>query len=337
MDRGRKRIENRKGMYFKVCSQYFYSKLNDTEKKVYEKVLSSLAAYKGRIILVGSYSGVDFQKVFSSLHDDIPEFFYVDFSAVSIVMAQYQTIITVKFLYSHKECERMKLRLADVVNSIKIETQHGDDKEKIIHDYLIQNVKYSSDLYGEEAHNVCGALLDHSAVCEGYARAFKLLCDEMDIPCIVISGMSDNPEGKNEKHAWNIVRKGKANFHIDVTWNSSLYEYLGVSLYYNVSDEFIQRDHRWDKRCFPSCFTRGEIEKEIVDVVSMRTFADAIEKMILSKRDIVIFRFNRKFDSSRDIITLINKVLSKKGTLETVSFSTTYLSKLDCAVICFEY
>lgn len=55
---------------------------------------------------------------------------------------------------------------------------------------------------------------DTNVVCEGYAKAFKYLCDlsifENDIECYTVAGVSDSGEGAGE-HMWNIVRIGSEN------------------------------------------------------------------------------------------------------------------------------
>jgi hypothetical protein len=57
-------------------------------------------------------------------------------------------------------------------------------------------------------------------VCEGYARAFKVLCDELEIPCVLVDGeaRSDRYE-KPGGHMWNYVQLDGGWYAVDVTWN----------------------------------------------------------------------------------------------------------------------
>ena len=56
-------------------------------------------------------------------------------------------------------------------------------------------------------------------VCEGYSRAFKVLCDAMDIPCIIMSGKTSY-RGSLEDHMWNYVQMENGKWYaIDVTWD----------------------------------------------------------------------------------------------------------------------
>ena len=88
-----------------------------------------------------------------------------------------------------------------------------------LHDTLCAFVLHDDDIYREEvntgerqggdAYTAYGALVKGSAVSEGYAMAFKLLCDEMDLDCRVIRG-----QWNEIGHAWNLVRIGETWYHI---------------------------------------------------------------------------------------------------------------------------
>lgn len=57
-------------------------------------------------------------------------------------------------------------------------------------------------------------------VCEGYARAFKVLCDELDIPCVLVDGVAKGDQDeKPGGHMWNYVQLDGGWYAVDVTWN----------------------------------------------------------------------------------------------------------------------
>ena len=58
-------------------------------------------------------------------------------------------------------------------------------------------------------------------VCEGYARALKVLCDQKDIPCVLQTGMAQPArDAESEDHMWNYVQLEDGQWYaIDVTWN----------------------------------------------------------------------------------------------------------------------
>lgn len=65
-----------------------------------------------------------------------------------------------------------------------------------------------------------------SPVCEGYARAMKVLCDAMDIPCILMSGMAAAyPFDTPTQHMWNYVQMEDGKWYaIDATWDDPIVE-----------------------------------------------------------------------------------------------------------------
>jgi hypothetical protein len=59
------------------------------------------------------------------------------------------------------------------------------------------------------------------AVCDGYARLFKSLCNYAGIRCEVVSGLAKSSvDGKLEPHAWNVVRFDNKWHLVDPTWAS---------------------------------------------------------------------------------------------------------------------
>ncbi|MCD8362403.1 MAG: hypothetical protein LUC98_05470 [Lachnospiraceae bacterium] len=97
---------------------------------------------------------------------------------------------------------------------------------KAIHDYLVYNVDYDyenlyADTLPDSAYTAEGALLLHSAVCEGYARAFDFLCEQAGLESLMVYG-SANDGSKVLSHAWNQVQVDNAWFNVDVTWDDPL-------------------------------------------------------------------------------------------------------------------
>ena len=113
--------------------------------------------------------------------------------------------------------------------------------ELYLHDYLCSTVEYNN---GANAHNAYGALVEHVAVCEGYAEAFQLLLYRVGIPAFTAIGSSDNPlTGSSEGHEWSYAKIGGKWYHVDVTWDDQGEIFHP---YFNVSDACILADHSID-------------------------------------------------------------------------------------------
>jgi len=101
----------------------------------------------------------------------------------------------------------------------------GSTREKVlnINNYLAKTVTYDHNADTQEgsryAHDAYGALADpnHYAVCDGYSKAFLLLCEKEGIESVVVTGTSIPSMGN---HAWNYVKMDNKKWYaIDVTWN----------------------------------------------------------------------------------------------------------------------
>lgn len=108
-----------------------------------------------------------------------------------------------------------------------------DDAElaRGIHDYLCDTLYYDSDSYAGGAYEQsgdyrifcsAGAILPGTVgagvVCEGYAKGFKVLCDQLGIPCALIGG-TVTQSGITEGHMWNGVQIGGKWYLVDATWD----------------------------------------------------------------------------------------------------------------------
>ena len=62
---------------------------------------------------------------------------------------------------------------------------------------------------------------DEGPVCEGYSRAFKVLCDNLGIPCMLVTGNArDVVNAESEEHMWDEVKMDDGLWYaVDVTWN----------------------------------------------------------------------------------------------------------------------
>lgn len=98
----------------------------------------------------------------------------------------------------------------------------GADRVRAVHNWLCEHVRYA-DKAGERFRNnwrgyqtSFGALVQGVTVCAGYSKAFKLLCDACDIPCVLVEGTS-----MGEQHMWNYVQVDGKWYGVDCTWDDA--------------------------------------------------------------------------------------------------------------------
>ena len=93
-----------------------------------------------------------------------------------------------------------------------------------IYDYICDNVTYDYDHPDDYSlkHTAYAALIDGTAVCQGYALLLYRLALELGIDCRLIAGQS---EGVN--HGWNIIQlyPGSSYYNMDSTWDAGQSDY----------------------------------------------------------------------------------------------------------------
>lgn len=134
-----------------------------------------------------------------------------------------ETNYLTKEFSSKQEIDEAISKITEVKSKI-MQNRSGNTYEdiKMVHDYLIDKVEYDTTISKNNIYNLYGALVNGEAVCEGYARAFKYIMDELEIPCIMVIGKATNSEGKTENHAWNYVQLDGTWYAIDVTWDDPI-------------------------------------------------------------------------------------------------------------------
>ena len=84
--------------------------------------------------------------------------------------------------------------------------------------YYLAAVVTSQCEYNIEPRNAdtaYGCLIGGEALCEGYAKAYWVLCRAADLSCYLCDGY-----GKQEGHEWNMIELETGSYHVDTTWSS---------------------------------------------------------------------------------------------------------------------
>lgn len=100
-----------------------------------------------------------------------------------------------------------------VIDAITV-TESRYDTLKNIHDYICNNAWYN--LVSEQRVHSSEPFFigDGGVVCEGYAKTFKILCDRLEIPCVLVSGDAGGA------HMWNYVQMDDGKWYlVDATWD----------------------------------------------------------------------------------------------------------------------
>lgn len=189
--------------------------------------------------------------LYESFLKDNPQFFFLD-RTYSLEGHQqkenvvYDTLL-LRFTLNQEERQAAIAELNAVVETIRKNCPSTTDEyviEKYFHDYLLSHCTYDEtaaegdSLTHENAYSAYGALVQGSAVCEGYAKAMQLLLQQASIPATVVMGTAaDAPEA----HMWNLVYINGAYYYLDVTWDDN--EDIPQYAYFNITSDDLQRSH----------------------------------------------------------------------------------------------
>ena len=231
----------------------FYDQLSDNEKHIYSKFLAAGVvetfaldcefAAEGSTVTVANENlkalmKKEIAEAITAAVEDNPYYFWVksfgySYSYTSSSSSSGFKVTTVSVTVrigidtnsytDYADVEEKLIALVEAVETAPVNGITRYEKVKSIHDYLCEINEYpeqqgtfsdGSPWYGPMAHQPTGVFLKGLAVCEGYAEAFKLLCDREGIPCITVLGYAGGP------HKWNYVKMEDGNWYlVDATWN----------------------------------------------------------------------------------------------------------------------
>lgn len=163
----------------------------------------------------------------------------------------HRKIIEMEFEYPYTayRIERMRLGMYDDATAI-LGDIIGSAEEKALDICLalMEHVEYRETPEGGDdwshEYTAYGAITEGAACPEGYAMAFKLLCDIAEIDCVVVIGRLDGVS-----HAWNIVKIDGEYYHID----PSMCDYEGIETAFLKRDEDMWGRYWWDTEKYEAC------------------------------------------------------------------------------------
>ena len=182
----------------------------------------------------------------------------------------------IKFKFEYSVSQEDARTIMSTIHSIKQEAEGKNDYEKvkIIHDWIVNNTRYAYDEYKSGNYQIdknITAFMPISifkygkGVCQAYAETFDLLAKEVVLQSILISGEGYSYESWGG-HAWNLVNVDGKLYHIDTTWDDPVSSDGQDDLYYHyflIDDEQMMRDHRWDRKKYPTA-QYGCLNQELI-------------------------------------------------------------------------
>ena len=109
----------------------------------------------------------------------------------------------------------MQVKLDQLVDQANTLCQTDLEKVFYVHEWLVQNIAYDREHLSDNVqddHNLRGALLEGTAVCDGYAKTYALTLRKLGITGVLVTS-------KAIGHAWNMVELDGNWYQVDCTWD----------------------------------------------------------------------------------------------------------------------
>ncbi len=141
-------------------------------------------------------------------------------------------------------------RVASVLRSLDLEGKPDYVKVREIYNWICTNVVYDNENKNNAEYKLkysaYAALINGTAVCQGYANLFYRMALEAGVDARIISGQGYGGSSW-EGHAWNIVKLGDLYYNLDSTWDTTVYNSQGRYDFFlrgNGTNYFTQRHVR---------------------------------------------------------------------------------------------
>ena len=173
--------------------QYYYNHMNKAQQAVYHSILSGVKNLADEF-QIPALEGEELYNVFFQMRLDHPEIFWVSSYKYRYYKDSPNLIFIPEYLFDKKKiCEHQKAMTARVEKLIRPAQKLSEwEKEKYVHDFICENIRYDK-LKKSYSHEIIGPLGQGVGVCEGIAKAVKVLLDALGVWC-VIAICGNNPE-----------------------------------------------------------------------------------------------------------------------------------------------
>lgn len=261
------------GLEFDELYYPYYAMLNEKGKHLYRQIYANGSELYQAFMPVESVTARELRNIFSAVYNDHPELFWMETAYSGKYVQNGQCVeIDLRFNRTAQNLDNAKARFDDNAGQILSEAQNlpGDyDKEKFVHDALIDRITYN--MGAEMNQSAYSALVNGQTVCAGYARAFQYLMQQLEIPCYYCTGFA------GESHAWNIIMLDDGFYNVDTTWDDTG---DGTYDYFNKTDADYASSHiRRDLSVYlPPCngqaYRNLEPREEETQSSNLRSLAD---------------------------------------------------------------
>lgn len=220
------------GSFAQTADEWVKSQMPKKAQTYYDEIIKQLHEYKTTITF--KYEGnvdqaaQDAADTAEMIKKQNPDLFWLSYDAQEF-KAKNGTMTAIlpfygKYLTDGKvdkaKVQAVQAQLDAVVQEIGVGETKLESVRKF-NDYLANNTHYNSQFNNSDSYELTGSLLNGGAVCEGFAKGLKYLCDRAGIDCVEVSGSGILSGKSYPYHEWCYVKMDDGKWYlVDPTWNS---------------------------------------------------------------------------------------------------------------------
>lgn len=221
------------GVTYNSQEYYFGSLLSDINKTFYQQLVNItpkdtvVSVDFGRELNEDEFDEINIYYIWDAVFLDCPEIFWVSGAKITydertektgfLKRERYYSNFKVELTFDEAYPDPVTTynKLWKTLKSLDFTANNRYEFVKKVHDYLCGKITYGGDFECSTTYDPVGAILNGVCVCQGYAEAFKMICDYYKIPAICVIG-----EAGGENHMWNAVKMDNGFWYLlDATWD----------------------------------------------------------------------------------------------------------------------
>lgn len=140
-------------------------------------------------------------------------------SGISYSGTNFTITYTLTYYTTAEQEAEMDTAVDKLLTELNVESLSDYEAVRAIYNYMCSNITYDHDNLYDEDYNLkytaYAALINKTAVCQGYANLFYRLALECGVDARLISGT-----GNGGGHGWNIVELDGLYYDLDATWDA---------------------------------------------------------------------------------------------------------------------
>lgn len=227
-----------------VKTRYYYNLLSQKQKECYLALEAGVSSYQTKIDISSlGLTSDEFETAYWAFDYENPAYFWLGNSLSYDHLRDKVVYVYPQYSRSWNKARDIQTEFDRVSADVLAKASSNPtkfDQLLYLHDWIVDHTDYISDgsSYISEAD---GPIAYGRALCEGYAKAFAYLSNQLGYNCICVVGTT------KEEHMWNMVEIDGEWYHVDVTSDDPISR-IDASLhdYFCVTTSYIEKDHSID-------------------------------------------------------------------------------------------